>query len=234
MYTHTESTPAPHTCSYTGTDLGRQRNEQSCLCAGWNIMNTGPTGLTRSFKMGAPADLFGNGPANLANLEAHDEEMRRAIYGLQHTGELHIQHISPHYLMTLQDAGLAAFMEQRGVGIDIGYARAIRHENPARYAGLIATGRTLGPERLHLTRPMIVPVATDPMLTRPLELDAHALSQLSIGELKHRLWLRVGNMPGLHMSKKMLVKMLIACERTRLHMQRAITESNQNLPLHLP
>ena len=131
-------------------------------------MNTGPTGLTYSFKMGAPADLLGHGPSNLAHLEAHDEELRMAIYGLQHTGELHIQHISPHNLMTLHDAGLAAFMEQRGVGIDIGYARAIRHENPARYAGLIATGRTLGPERLHLTRPMTVPVSNHPMLTRPL------------------------------------------------------------------
>ena len=85
-----------------------------------------------------------------------------------------------------------------------------------------------------MAAPFQVPVLDDPVLTRPRELDATHLSQLTVGELQYRIYLRVGDMPGLKLPKATLVKMLIAVERTRNNMQNAICASDPNMPLRLP
>ena len=196
-------------------------------------MQAGPTGHVRNFKAAGPPNLIGTIAANLEPLEPTEEE-RMAVYGLVHQDELHMSTVSPWTMFQLSEECLLALMEQRGLGLDVGYARGVRRENPTRFAELVQVGRSLQPEAVDRAEPLQVPVSDDVMLTRPLELDAAALSELTVGELQYRLWLRVGDMPGLRLEKKMLVKMLLACERTRQRMQEAIRLHNPNMPLRLP
>lgn len=196
-------------------------------------MNVGPTGMLRNFKAGAPPELTGTVAASLARLEPNEEE-RMAIYALIHEGALSMSEISPWGIHTLHDHGLFALAEQRGVGIDIGAVRMLRNENPTRYWQMVQAGRELGEEAVHNTAPLQVPVSNNPVLTRALELDATPLYDLTVDELRHRIYLRTGDRSGLHLPKAMLVKMLVAVERTRANMQMAIRASDPNMPLRLP
>ena len=196
-------------------------------------MNAGPTGMMRNFKAGGPPGLTGTVASSITRLEPNEEE-RMAAYGLVHGGALAMSQISPWGIHTLHDHGMLALAEQRGVGIDIGAVRLLHDENPTRYSQMVQVGRGLGAEAVHMTTPFEVPVSNHPVLTRPLELDAAQISQLTVDELRYRISLRTGDMHGLHLPKAMLVKMLIAVERTRNNMQNAIRASDPNMPLRLP
>ena len=90
----------------------------------------------------------------------------------------------------------------------------LRDENPTQYSQMVQVGRGLGAEAVHMTAPLQVPVSNDPVLTRPLEVDAAQLSQLTVDELRYRISLRTGDMSGLHLPKAILVSQDAYCSGT--------------------
>ena len=194
-------------------------------------MNTGPRDQTENFLVAAPEGLAGS-TGIAAMLNAFSDE-RFAVYGMIAEHELPMFLYEQRDYMLLSNLGLMKLTEQRGVGYLTGYVRGVRVENPQRFEQMVDVGKRLGPEQPEKSRPLEVPVSHDPMLTRPLELDAAELKKLTVQELQCRLRLRIGDMPGLYLDKSILVKMLLAVERTRDNMQKAICAADPNLPLRL-
>lgn len=123
-------------------------------------MNTGPTGHVRNFLTAAPQGLTGTVAASLAPLEATPEE-REVVFGLVHQDELGMSMMNPWHVELLRQHRLLALIEQRTVGYNLGYVRALRRENPARYAQVMGVGHNMGPVLPQASRPLEVPVSND-------------------------------------------------------------------------